>query len=259
MQARVAHLEQQLRHQQFVEQKLQSKIEDLLRRMFGPKSEKLNPNQRELLFAQIETDQSLKAEVPPQPLPCKADVSSKKRGGGRRPAPEHLPIERVEIDLPEEQKAGLVRIREQITEELDYRPSQFIRRHYVRFVYAHPQSEHAPVMAPLPARVLPQSGVGPGLLSHLLVSKYVDHCPLNRIEQIAARVGVDLPRQKQGRWVEEAALLLRTVYDQSPTAGYLATDREHLSTDPAQVFTIPWKRVHVAVEYAATTTCSCIG
>lgn len=99
LQARVAHLEQQLRHQQFVEQKLQSKIEDLLRRMFGPKSEKLNPNQRELLFAQIETDQSLKAEVPPQPLPCKADVSSKKRGGGRRPAPEHLPIERVEIDL----------------------------------------------------------------------------------------------------------------------------------------------------------------
>jgi transposase len=238
LKARVANLEQQLRHQKFVEQKLESKIEDLLRRMFGPKSEKLDPNQRELLFAQIEADHCLKAEAPPQPAPHKADSQPKKRrGGGRRPAPEHLPIERVEIDLPEEQKVGLVRIREQITEELDYRPSQFFRRHYVRFVYAHPHSEHAPVMAPLPPRVLAQSGVGPGLLSHLLVSKYVDHCPLNRFEQVAARVDVDLPRQKQCRWVEEGALLLRTVYDQFIerilASGYVQADETNVKVlDP---------------------------
>lgn len=238
LEQQLRHQEQRLRHQQFVEQKLQSKIEDLLRRMFGPKSEKLDPNQRELLFAQIEADQALKAEVPPQAAPRHAEsLPPKRRGGGRRPAPEHLPIERVEIDLPDEQKAGLVRIREQITEELDYRPSQFFRRHYVRFVYAHPQSEHAPVMAALPHRVLPQSGVGPGLLSHLLVSKYVDHCPLNRNEQIAARVGVDLPRQKQCRWVEEGALLLRTVYDRFVdrilASGYVQADETNVKVlDP---------------------------
>jgi transposase len=213
LRAELESLKQQLRHQKFVEQKLQSKIEDLLRRMFGPKSEKLAPNQRELLFEQIQTDAELSEEVPPQPALRKPTVLSGKRGGGRRPAPEHLPVERIEIDLPEADKAGLVRIREQITEELDYRPSQFIRRHYVRFVYAHPQKEHAPVMAPLPPRVLPQSGIGTALLTHMLVSKYVDHCPLNRLQQIAARVGVDLPRQKQSRCVEEAALLLKSVQE----------------------------------------------
>jgi transposase len=136
-----------------------------------------------------------------------------RKGGGRRPAPEHLPIERIEIDLPEAEKAGLVRIREEITEELDYEPSRFIRRHYVRFVYADPTKQVAPKLPRLPPRVIPQAGVGVGLMVHLLVSKYTDHIPLYRQEQIAARVGVDLSRQKLCRWVEEAALLLRTIHD----------------------------------------------
>ena len=66
--------------------------------------------------------------------------------------------------------------------------------------------------APRPAAI-PQAGVGVGLLVHLLVSKYTDHVPLYRQEQIAARVGVELSRQKLCRWVEQSALLLCTIYD----------------------------------------------
>ena len=215
LRAEKAQLEQQLAYQQLVIGKLESKLQDLLRRLFGPKSEKINPNQYPLLLEQIETDLALREA--PSPTTAASEVSEEKKprkGGGRRPAPEHLPIERVEIDLPEAEKAELVRIREEITEEIDYRPSQFIRRHYVRFVYADPHKAQAPRIAPLPMRVLPQAGVGAGLLAHLLVSKYVDHLPLNRQEQMAARVGVELPRQKLARWVEEAALLLRTIQEQ---------------------------------------------
>jgi transposase len=71
-----------------------------------------------------------------------------------------------------------VRIREEITEEVDYQPSRFIRRHYVRFVYADPGKQTALKMPALPARVIPQASVGVGLLVHLLVSKYVGHIPL---------------------------------------------------------------------------------
>lgn len=146
----------------------------------------------------------------------------------RRPAPAHLPIERVEIDLPEDEKRGLIRIREEITEEIDYRPSQFIRRHLVRPVYVRPGTDTAPIIAPLPPRVIPQAGVGPGLLAHLLVSKYTDHIPLYRQQQMAARAGVDLPRQKLGRWVQTSAQLLLTVHEQLAErirdSGYVQAD-----------------------------------
>jgi transposase len=216
LRAQVQQLEQQIAYQNLLRQKLEWKLQDLLRRLYGPKSEKIDPKQLALLLEQLEADFTLRSTT--QPTTAKSteitEQSKPRKDGGRRPAPEHLPIERVELNLPEADKAGLVRIREEITEEIDYRPSQFIRRHYVRFVYAHPEKAHAPIMAPLPVRVLPQAGVGAGLLAHLLVIKYVDHLPLNRIEQQAARVNVPLPRQKQCRWVEEAALLLLAVQEQ---------------------------------------------
>lgn len=185
---------------------------DLLRRMFGAKSERMDPRQYHLALASALADHALAAAEPPE---VKApSAPAKRRGGGRRPVPANLPVERIVLDLPEEKKAGLVQIREEITQEIDYRPSQFIRREYVRPVYADPSGRQAPIVAELPARTIPQASVGPGLLAHLVVAKYVDHLPLYRQEQMAARVGIDLPRQKLCRWTEGAALLLKTIHDQ---------------------------------------------
>lgn len=64
-------------------------------------------------------------------------------------------------------------------------------------------------MAALPARVIPQSGAGVGLLSHVVVARFTDHLPYYRQEQIYARAGVELSRQKLGRWAEHVALLLQ--------------------------------------------------
>ena len=203
------------------------RVQDLLRRLYGPKSDKIDPAQLALLSDQLDEDQALREVKPPVPA-VPANPAKRRKGGGRRPAPAHLPIERIEIDLPEDENRGLIRIREEITEEIDYRPSQFIRRHLVRPVYVKPGNNTAPVIAPLPPRVIPQAGVGPGLLAHLLVSKYVDHLPLNRQQQMAARAGVDLPRQKLGRWVQTSAQLLLTVHEQLAErirdSGYVQAD-----------------------------------
>jgi transposase len=220
-------LETDLKIERLARERAEAKLQDLLRRLYGPKSEQLSADQLRLLLEPLEADEKLRQDgAPAQPMA--ATQKKVRKGGGRRPAPEHLPIERIEIDLPEAQKAGLVRIREEITEELDYEPSRFIRRHYVRFVYADPTKQVAPKLPPLPPRVIPQAGVGVGLMVHLLVSKYTDHIPLYRQEQIAARVGVHLPRQKLCRWVEEAALLLRTIHDRLRdsilASGYVQAD-----------------------------------
>jgi len=184
-------------------ERLEYKLRDLLRRMYGPKSEKLNPAQR-LLFGILE-------ELPPPPGVAgneeRASSGAKRKSrGGRQRKPENLPVRRRLIDLPPEKKQGLVKIREEIIEQIEYQPSRFYRLQLVRPVYAHPKKAHAPVVAALPPQVIPQAGVGPGFIAHVLTAKYVDHLPLHRQERIDARGGVSISRQARCRYVEAAAL-----------------------------------------------------
>jgi transposase len=230
LQRQIAELQSQLRIAKTGWERAEWKLQQLLRKLFGAKSEKIDPNQLALLSGQIEADQELAAETaPPIPaLPVEPESNKAKKGGGRHPAPRHLNIETTLIDLPEEQKAGLQRIREEVTEEYEYQPSRYYLHRIVRPVYADPAKQVAPQVAELPPRVIPQSGAGPGLLAHILVSKFVDHLPLYRLEQIAARSGVELPRQKQCRWVEHCAHLLRTIHEQLKdnilAGGYVQVD-----------------------------------
>jgi len=69
-------------------------------------------------------------------------------------------------------------IRHEITRQIEYRPSQFYRLEIVRPVYASPDRSHAPIVRPLPPQVIPQAGVGPGFITHVLISKYCGHLPL---------------------------------------------------------------------------------
>ena len=205
---------------------LEAKLADLTRRLFGPKSEKLDPAQLELALGSVEADEAIAQE--PAPAVEEKKPAAPRKGGGRRPVPENLPTERVVLDVPEAERVGLVKIREEVTEEIDYRPSQFIRRQYVRPVYAASDKSVAPVQAAAPVKVIPGSGVGTALIAHVLVSRFCDHLPYYRLEQIAARQGVALERQKLGHWSERAAHLLRTVHAQLRatilTSGYIQVD-----------------------------------
>jgi transposase len=202
------------------------KLRDLLRRLYGAKNEKLNDAQR-LLFGILE-EQVNPAALLPTMSGSAQKTSGKRKGGGRRPKPENLPIRRKLIDLPEEQKAGLIKIREEITEQIEYRPSRFYLLHLVRPVYAHPKKEHAPILAALPPQVIPHAGVGPGFIAHVLVAKYCDHLPLYRQEGIDARAGVWISRQARCRYVDAAAHLLITIREQLKkmilASGYVQVD-----------------------------------
>lgn len=207
LRAETARLEREM---ELITALYQQRLADLRRRLYGPSSEKADTRQLELAYESVRDDEHLAEAAPPEPKP----VGELRRGGGRRPAPRDLPVERIVLDVPETERIGLVKIREEVTEEIDYQPSRFIRRQYVRPVYADPAKMSAPVMAALPARVIPQSGAGAGLLSHVVVSRFTDHLPYYRQEQIYARAGVELSRQKLGRWAEHVALLLQGLHGQ---------------------------------------------
>jgi transposase len=190
---------------------LRQKIDLLVRRVFGSSSEKLSPNQLELLLALSEAPVAI-APVE-KPAPQNASRPQKERAPR---LPEHLPVVEEVLD-PEPVKAAPEqwrRIGEEISEQLDYEPGRFLRRRLVRPKYVRKDDrDAAPVIAPLPARLQDRSLPSPGLLAHVLVSKYCDHLPLYRQEKIyARRHGVNLPRQTLARWVELAADWLQPIY-----------------------------------------------
>ncbi len=86
----------------------------------------------------------------------------------------------------------------------------------MRRTYVHRTEQgSAPVTAPLLPCLQERGLAAPGLLAHVLVSKYCDHLPLYRQEQIyAQRHGLNLPRQTLARWVELAADWLTPIYEQ---------------------------------------------
>jgi hypothetical protein len=67
--------------------------------------------------------------------------------------------------------------------------------------------------AVLPPEPIPKSGVGAGLLAHVIVSKMVDHLPLHRQESILARHGWDVRRSTLCDHLQKCAQLLRPLYD----------------------------------------------
>lgn len=70
------------------------------------------------------------------------------------------------------------------------------------------------VQSPLPSRPIERGRPGPGLLAHVLVSKYADHLPLYRQSQIYAREGIDLDRSTMADWVGRSTALLEPLADE---------------------------------------------
>lgn len=206
---------------------LRQKIDLLVRRVFGSSSEQLDKNQLELL-SQPETQATVQAIVA-APEKERAERSRKERTAR---LPENLPVVEEVLD-PEPVKArpGEWRlIGQEISEQLDYEPGRFLRRRVVRRKYVHQTNpDRAPLIAPLPERLLDRSLPAPGLLAHIVVGKYCDHLPLYRQEQIyQQRHGVHLPRQSLTRWVELASQWLKPIYEQIRTGvmggGYVQVD-----------------------------------
>jgi transposase len=208
---------------------LRQKLDALARRLFGVSSEALSPAQLQLLL-QLPELATAPAENPPAPTVVKERQPVRKPRAPR--LPEHLPvIEEVIEPEPVKQKPEDWRcIGQEVSEQLDYEPARFLCRRTIRKKYVHrTEVDAVPVMAPLPERLLDRSLPAAGLLAHILVSKYCDHLPLYRQEQIyAQRHQVQLPRQTLARWVALAADWLKPIYEQIRTGvmagGYVQMD-----------------------------------
>ena len=184
-----------------------------LRRMqFGRRSEKI-ARQIEQLELRLEDLESKRAEAD-APAETQPAVSTEEFIGAkpaRRALPAHLPqktnrYEPVESACPD-CGGKLQLLGEDVSEMLEYVPAQFQVIRQVRPKLCCTSCERI-VQAPAPSRPIERGLAGPGLLAHVLVSKYADHLPLYRQSEIYARQGVELERSTLADWVGEASHLL---------------------------------------------------
>ena len=220
-QARLDAAEATLLSSQLEVEKLKVELLRLKRMQFGKSSEQLDQQiaQLELTLEDLETATAhlVPATTAATPIEPSKPV--------RRPLPPGLPREVVTHSSPcacPECGGSLRSLGEDVAEVLEYVPSRFkvIRHVRPKFSCASCQSI---VQAPAPGRPIARGLAGPGLLAHVLVSKYCDHLPLYRQAEIYAREGVDLDRSTLADWVGSSSALLAPLV--------LAIERHVLSGD----------------------------
>jgi transposase len=195
-------------------EKLKSQLAALRRARFGRSSEKLDREieQLELLIGGIEEDSAQSAEKEDTAARRAAPEPRRERiQPARRALPGHLPRERIEHEAacvcPACGSANLTVIGTDEREVLEYVPSQF-----KVIVHARPKLScracETVTQPPMPGLPIERGVPGPGLLAHVLTSKYCDHLPLHRQSAIYAREGVEIERSTLADWVGRMAFLL---------------------------------------------------
>ncbi|MBX7143684.1 MAG: IS66 family transposase [Oligoflexia bacterium] len=194
--------------------KLQQHLLNANKVRFGTKSEKFSTEEQQKLFPVTELD-----EPAQEPLPAIVVPEHTRKKRVKRAIPAGTIVTRIEHP-PAATQCGccggeLTQIREEITNILDYVPARFELQEHVRPVMACNHCKgSAPVTTKLPGGVqlIERSPAGVGLLSYILLSKYQDHLPLNRLEGIFARLGFDLPRNRMCDWLGKLAEVLQPLH-----------------------------------------------
>ncbi|MBF0266241.1 MAG: IS66 family transposase [Gammaproteobacteria bacterium] len=137
---------------------------------------------------------------------------------GRKPLPKDLPREVIRHELPESEQVcscgcQLHVIGEDKTEQLDFIPAKIKVIEHVQVKYGCRACEQGVTVAPKPPQPIPRSIATPGLLSYVIVSKFLDSLPLYRQEGIFKRLAIDIPRATLSNWVLKSAELLKPYYD----------------------------------------------
>jgi transposase len=206
--------QQEIRTQALKIQALTMELAHLRRIRFGKKNESLSAEQLSLFEESVLADiAAVDTEIGQIDPPAKTPTTQSPRArAGRQPLPDHLlRIEhRHELESCQCGQCGskLVKIGEDITEQLDVEPAKFFVHRHIRPQYACKSCETV-TAEPVPPAVIDGGMAAPGLLAWVMTSKYLNHLPLYRLEQIAAREQVILSRSTMAEWVGRTGVALQ--------------------------------------------------
>jgi len=206
--ARNEQLSNQNQHYKAQVLTLKEQLHLAIARRYAASSEKISPDQY-LLFDEAETDSEIDWEDDVVIVPAHT-----RKKGGRKKLPDSLPRVDVIHELSAEERicphdgATLAEIGAVTSEQLDIIPAKIQVIRHIRKQYAC-QCGQCIKTAGLPKQPIPKSMASPGLLAHIVVSKYQDALPLYRQETILRRIGVDIPRVTLANWMIQVGILIQ--------------------------------------------------
>jgi transposase len=226
-------LEQEVAHLKLLNEKLRY-------RLFGPQSEKVETSDEadQLLFDEIESEAS-KATDDEQQAQTEliASYERKKGRSKRKPFPENLECEVVEIDLPEAEKicphdgTQLKEIGEDVTEKLKTYPARSVVVIEKKKKYACLCCDQHVAQAKANS-ILPKTIATPELLSFLIFSKFFQGLPLYRLEELYRLQGIVLSRTLMASWLIRVSEKLQPIWnileEWALATGYMAIDATHV-------------------------------
>jgi transposase len=194
-------------------------LRQLLQAKTGRRSEQLSREQLALFATELgitlpETEDS--ADDHDQDPPAGAAPSDSSTSRGRKPLPRHLKRERIEHDLPEQEKRcadcnqDLRKIGEEVSERYEYLPAQMKVIEDACFTYACACTVRTASKPPQP---IEKSTAGASLLAQVIVSKLADHLPLHRQAKMFRRHGIEIAEQTMCGWMAQCAELLHPLYE----------------------------------------------
>jgi transposase len=222
----------------YVARATQAQLEAALRRL--NKSERVDPNQLRLLLGELADAEAAQAAAPVDAEATDAvddDVvvedpvieemlreAKDERGGGTRQRgrgrlPASLPRREVTLQVPaaervcptcEEERHVIGHDRREVLELASVR---FEVVSYVQEILGCPTCKDRIVTAPPPDEVFERSLAGPGLLAHVVVSKYADNIPAYRQSAQYARMGARISDSTLGGWIARVAAELGPLFD----------------------------------------------
>lgn len=198
---------------------LQHRIDWLVRQMFGRKSEKIDPNQMTLGLPPLVGARPEPDPEPPSPV-APPRSRSRRKGHGRRTIPENVPVRRKDLGPKACERLcpchgrPMRCARVEVTRKLDYQRAEiFCVETHSEIAVCAEGGDAIEQTAPPPS-VIDKGLAAPGLLSFVVISKYLDHLPLYRLERMFARWGIPLPRSTLVGWIRQVAEAVRPVYDE---------------------------------------------
>lgn len=196
--------------QNFRIEKLEQQIQQLVRHIYGEKSEKFVPVPSQ--GALFELPALKEKERQKQTITYEREKpAAKNNHKGRLPLPDHLP--RVdEVREPKEDVSGFKKIGEEITEVLECEPGRIFVRRIIRPKYARENNEGVAI-ADLPSSPIEKGRAGASILALIIIYKFVDHLPLYRQIEMFKRMGIDIPPSTMSDWIKMAAELITPLYE----------------------------------------------
>jgi len=212
---------------------LEHQLAELRRMIFGAKSERFiatDINQMSLFDL---PEQQIKSPEEEQITYTRNKRDKKKKQPLRLELSAHLP-RKEEVIEPESIPENAKKIGEAVTEILEYEPSQIYVRRIVRpkYIVSANDEQTQIAIADLPTLPIPKGNAGAGILSHILIGKFVDHLPFYRQKQIFKRQGVVIAESTINGWFNATTTLLGPLYDTLKkkllSAGYIMADETPL-------------------------------